>query len=191
MEDYVTLKLYIVGDGAVGKTALFITAATNTFPTEYIPTAYDASEQDFFNVDGIKYQAVLFDSAGGEDFDRLRPLGYPNTDIFLVCFDIAHRASFENVALRWLPELDHFSPGVPRVLVGNKKDLRPKQDQEDSHSIDFVSYEEGKEAAQNFKMQYIENSALLNENVKEVITTSIRIARDNLPKKGKRKCHVM
>ena len=34
---------------------------------------------------------------GQEDYDRLRPLSYPSTDVFLVCFSIVNPASFENI----------------------------------------------------------------------------------------------
>jgi hypothetical protein len=39
-----------------------------------------------------------------EDYDRLRPLSYPQTDVFLVCFSLVRRASFENVRAKWVPE---------------------------------------------------------------------------------------
>ena len=56
-----------------------------------------------------------------EDYDRLRPLAYPQTDIFLVCFSIENRTSFENVPSKWLPEIEHHCPHVPIVLVGCKQ----------------------------------------------------------------------
>ncbi len=43
------------------------------------------------------YTLGLFDTAGQEDYDRLRPLSYPQTDVFLVCFSVVSPASFENV----------------------------------------------------------------------------------------------
>ena len=55
-----------------------------------------------------------------EDYDRLRPLCYPATDVFLVCFDISNRDSFENIREKWLPEIDHHKPDCARVLVGCK-----------------------------------------------------------------------
>jgi len=43
------------------------------------------------------YTLGLFDTAGQEDYDRLRPLSYPQTDVFLICFSVNSPASFENV----------------------------------------------------------------------------------------------
>jgi Ras-related C3 botulinum toxin substrate 1 len=53
----------------------------------------------------------------------LRPLNYPNTDIFLVCFSLDDPTSFDNVKTRWHPEVTHHCPSTPIILVGTKKDL--------------------------------------------------------------------
>lgn len=55
-----------------------------------------------------------------EDYDRLRPLSYPQTDVFLLCFDVSNEDSFENVGEKWLPELAHHIPDVPVLIVGCK-----------------------------------------------------------------------
>lgn len=55
------------------------------------------------------YTLGLFDTAGQEDYDRLRPLSYPQTDVFLVCFSVTSPASFENVKEKWFPEASHSS----------------------------------------------------------------------------------
>ena len=48
-------------------------------------------------IGGEPYTLGLFDTAGQEDYDRLRPLSYPQTDVFLVCFSVVNTSSFENV----------------------------------------------------------------------------------------------
>ena len=63
-------------------------------------------------------------TAGQEDYDRLRPLSYPMTDVFIVCFDVSWRPSFENVRHKWYPEIKHFCPDAPSILLGMKSDLR-------------------------------------------------------------------
>ena len=62
--------------------------------------------------------------AGEEDYDRLRCLFYPHTDIVLICFAIDSKESFENVKRRWIPEVLRHMPNVPRILIGTKTDLR-------------------------------------------------------------------
>src|SRR5579871_5818001 len=56
-------------------------------------------------VDGKPINLGLWDTAGQEDYDRLRPLSYPQTDIFLVCFSLVSPPSFENVKTKVIHSL--------------------------------------------------------------------------------------
>jgi small GTP-binding protein len=66
----------------------------------------------------------LWDTAGQEDYDRLRPLSYPNSDVILLCFSTISKASFEAIKEKWAPEVQHYIPNIPNILVGTKIDLR-------------------------------------------------------------------
>ena len=59
----------------------------------------------------INYQ--LWDTAGQEDYDKLRPLSYPSTDVFLLGFSVSSRNSWENVRNKWIHELRHHWPQAP------------------------------------------------------------------------------
>jgi len=116
-------KIVIVGDGAVGKTCMVISYVTNQFPQEYIPTAVDLSIGSIPGVDG-SFSLSIWDTAGRDDYDRLRALSYPGTKVALVCFSIISETSFARAARTFVPEIRQHHPGVPIILVGTKSDLR-------------------------------------------------------------------
>ncbi|XP_075074305.1 rac-like GTP-binding protein 5 [Nicotiana tabacum] len=113
------IKCVTVGDGAVGKTCLLISYANDTFPTVCVPTVFDHFSADVV-VDGSTVNLGLWDTAGQEDYNRLRPLSYPEADVFILAFSLISKASYENVSKKWIPELRHYAPGVPIILVGTK-----------------------------------------------------------------------
>lgn len=79
------IKCVFLGDGAVGKTSLIVSYTTNGYPNEYIPTAIDTYDV-VVHVDDEPVTFEMCDTPGQDDFDTLRPLVYPNTDVFLLCF---------------------------------------------------------------------------------------------------------
>lgn len=69
---------------------------------------------------------------GQEDYDRLRPLSYPETDVILICYAIDVPASLNSVAKKWNEEISLYCDGVPKILVGCKADLRQSSPDQDA-----------------------------------------------------------
>jgi len=183
-------KLVIVGDGACGKTCLLIVFSKDQFPEVYVPTVFENYVADI-EVDGKQVELALWDTAGQEDYDRLRPLSYPDTDVILMCFSIDSPDSLDNIPEKWTPEVKHFCPNVPIILVGNKKDLR-----NDPNTIkelakmkqEPVKPEDGRTMAEKINaFAYLECSAKSKEGVREVFETATRAALQ-VKKKKKKPC---
>ncbi|XP_054158336.1 ras-related protein Rac2-like [Oppia nitens] len=171
------IKCVVVGDGAVGKTCLLMAYTSNAFPGEYLPTVFDNYSANVM-VDGKPISLGLWDTAGQEDYDRLRPLSYPYTDVFLICFSIVNPTSFENVLSKWYPELNHYCPGRPIILVGTKQDLRDDQKTVDKlldRRQTPISYAQGLSMARQIgSTKYQECSALSQKGLKNVFDEAIR-----------------
>lgn len=118
------------------------------------------------------YTLGLFDTAGQEDYDRLRPLSYPQTDVFLVCFSVTSPASFENVREKWFPEVHHHCPGVPCLIVGTQADLRDDPSVREKLSrqkMQPIRKEDGDRMAKELgAVKYVECSALTQYKLKDV-----------------------
>ncbi|KAM9989010.1 hypothetical protein ACTFIY_005066 [Dictyostelium cf. discoideum] len=166
------IKVVFVGD-KVGKTSLLYKKSRGTFET-YDSTLFEDPIK--INKDGKEYNLKCWDiSSSFEDYSLLRPLFYPNTNIFFICFSVSSRESF-NKCTMWSKDITEYSPGVPIILVGTKIDLR---DDNDSNKSDFVNYEEGIKMKDKINAStYIECSSLLNKGVNELFDT-IAIFSDN------------
>jgi len=188
------IKCVVVGDGAVGKTCLLISYTTNAFPGEYIPTVFDNYSANVM-VDGKPINLGLWDTAGQEDYDRLRPLSYPQTDVFLVCFSVISSSSFENVKTKWVPEIQHHAPNVPILLVGTKSDLRKDDStikQLSSRNQKMVTLESAQRMSKEIgAVNFLECSALTQEGLKQVFDEAIRAAMAIPKKKPRNPCDLL
>ncbi|KAH6797443.1 RAC-like 10 [Perilla frutescens var. hirtella] len=170
------IKCVTVGDGAVGKTCMLICFTSNKFPTDYIPAVFDNFSANVA-LEGTTVNLGLWDTAGQEDYNRLRPLSYRAADVFVLAFSLTSRASYENIIKKWIPELHHFAPGIPHVLVGTKLDLREdKQYLGDHPGLVPVTTAEGEELRDYIGAScYIECSSKTQQNVKAVFDAAIKV----------------
>ncbi|KAJ7828184.1 cell division control protein 42 [Mycena leptocephala] len=141
-------KLVVLGDGAAGKTCMLITYTSKTFPSEYVPSMFDRCSVAV-EIEEETYSLVLCDTASLSTIwlfsrfasDKLRFI----LDIFLICFQIRSRASFENVRDKWVQEVRHYCPG--------------------GHSLD--------DPTELGAAKYVECSALTQEGLKNVFEEAI------------------
>lgn len=176
------IKLVVVGDGAVGKTCLLITFATGHFPEEYVPTVFE-NYCAKMKINDNPVLLHLWDTAGQEDYDRLRPLSYPDSNIVLLCFSTTSKNSYESVSEKWYPEVKHYLPSVPIILVGTKVDLRDsKQEDPNAETTEYVTTKEGDELAAEIKAEkYLEVSAKDGgQQLQDVFLECVKIVLSNL-----------
>ncbi|KAF0973778.1 hypothetical protein FDP41_007165 [Naegleria fowleri] len=171
------IKIVTVGDGAIGKTLLLMSFAYGkVVDTNYIPTVFDNYNSNVNYKDEL-YICGLWDTAGQEEYDRIRPLSYPDTDVFLCAFSVVNPDSFENISSKWVPEVRHHCPDAPIVLVGTKIDLRNDPDvlqQLQKKELAPITKEKGVKLAEELQCaDYRECSAMTQEGLKEVFYAAI------------------
>ncbi|CAF99274.1 unnamed protein product, partial [Tetraodon nigroviridis] len=165
------LKIVIVGDGGCGKTSLLMVYAKGDFPEKYAPSVFEKYVTTV-TVGGKEIRLNLYDTAGQEDYDRLRPLSYQEANLVLVCFDVTNPTSLDNVLIKWFPEVRHFCGDTPLILIGCKTDLR--KDKECTRRLKAlnlapITYTQGEETRQQINAElYLECSAKYQENVEEI-----------------------
>jgi len=170
------IKLVAVGDGAVGKTSMLISYAQGAFPDTYVPTVFENYTTQLEHNER-KVLLHLWDTAGQEDYDRLRPLSYPGSDIVLLCFSLVTKASFDSIKEKWYPEVDHYVKDIPTILVGTKVDLREaKSPDPGTGEFNPVSTEMGTTLAEDIGAEkFIEVSAKTGHNLKELFKEAVAI----------------
>jgi len=181
------VKIVVVGDGAVGKTCLLMAYTSKTFPKEYVPTVFDNYSANV-NVAGKTVALSLWDTAGQEDYDRLRPLSYPQTDVFMLCFSCVSDTSYQNIKTKWYPEVMHHCPTAQVLLVGTKVDLRDDNDTLEGlreKGLSPISSDLGEALAGEISaIGYMECSALTTVGLKEVFDVAIKAKIIGNGKKG-------
>ena len=130
------------------------------------------SDHEFIRIGDEPYTLGLFDTAGQEDYDRLRPLSYPQTDVFLVCFSVTSPATFETARENWVPEGHQHCPGVPWLTVGTQTDLRDDPSVKEKltkQKMKPVEKSDGERMAKDLgAVKYVECSALTQYKLKDV-----------------------
>jgi len=173
----------------------------NTKGRYLFPTVFDNFTTGV-EVDGNHINFALWDTAGQEEYSRLRALSYPETDIFLLCFSVVSPSSFENIRTKWYPEIQHHCPEAKKILVGTKIDLRTdKKVLDELKGEKIPTPEQGESMAREIEAKaYLECSAFTQEGLKRVFEEAIRTVighattdggKKEADKKGKKGCFIL
>ncbi|SPO29362.1 probable Rho3 - GTP binding protein [Ustilago trichophora] len=165
-------KVLVLGDGACGKTSMLFVLIKHEFPQAYEPTVFE----NYVHImqpsapNGPSVELTLWDTAGQEEFDKLRSLSYADTHVVVLCFSVDNPVSLENVETRWMPEIRDHCPGVKIVLVALKCDLRDTK-------TPRLTYNDGVEVAKRIRAsRYLECSAKMNRGVNEAFVEIANVA---------------
>lgn len=155
-------KIVMLGDGAVGKTAMTTRFTQNFFDSDYKRTIGSdfAIKRLKLKDEDTEVQVTLqvWDLAGQPRFESVRQGFYRGARGGLLLYDVTRRRTFINVE-NWKNEaFKNLQNEIPLVLVANKVDLKESR---------VVTTEEGEDFAKKNQFFYVESSALTGENVEE------------------------
>merc|ERR1711962_252656 len=149
-------KLLLIGDSGVGKTCIVFRFCENAFNTSFISTIGIDFKLKTIDLRGKRIKLQIWDTAGQERFRAITASFYRGAMGILLVYDITNSRSFENIA-NWLRKIDEYAtPGVERMIVGNKIDIEDKR---------VVSKEKGEDIAKKHNVRFLETSAKTNINV--------------------------
>ncbi|XP_041957584.1 rho related BTB domain containing 4 isoform X1 [Alosa sapidissima] len=194
-----TIKCVVVGDNAVGKTRLICARACNATLTQYqllathVPTVWaidqyrvcqEVLERSRDVVDEVSVSLRLWDTFG--DHHKDRRFAYGRSDVVVLCFSLANPNSLRHVRTMWYPEIKHFCPRTPIILVGCQLDLRYADLDAVNRArrplakpikpTDILPPERGHEVAKELGVPYYETSIVAQFGVKDVFDNAIRAA---------------
>ncbi|MGY5876122.1 MAG: Rab family GTPase [Candidatus Thorarchaeota archaeon] len=176
--DYL-FKIVVLGEGAVGKTAIVTRFSHGFFRTDYkttIGSQFAVKNIEVPSIDGsiLTVKLQIWDVAGQSRFQILRPMYYRGASGGLLVYDVTRRRTF--LALEeWLDELmKAINKEIPLVLVANKTDLPDR----------IVEPSEGRAFADSRNMPYIESSAKTGEGIidlfEELATVLVKQREKNI-----------
>ena len=152
------IKIAVLGKMGVGKSSLTYRYINNEFPAVQNDTIEDRIVNQA-KIEDKLYKIEILDTAGEDDYPQMLDMWVNYAEGFLLVFAINDKNSFDLI-----PEKrDHIIEGkqvgsYPMILVGNKQDLTNNRE---------VSYDDAKQLADSWNIDYIETSAKTNFNCKE------------------------
>jgi small GTP-binding protein len=164
---------------------------------QYIPNVHD-NYSAYVPTDGRNFNVSFWDVPGREENGRLRPLSYPETDFFILCFSIDNPKSLQNLKDVWVPEYEKLCTTAAKILVGNKEDKRNDPTSIEKMKEKNLKFVEENEAIEMQKelgaFAYLQTSAWTHVNVDEIVDQCLKFyLKEKLKetKKPSKDCIVM
>ncbi len=161
MTEDIVYKVLLLGDSTVGKTCFLLRYCDKTFQDAHLSTIgldYRVKTMTLKNNKNIKLQ--IWDTAGQDRFRAITKNYYKGANGIILIYDVTNLQTYENVK-NWITQIrEETNPNVVIYLAGNKIDI-PEEER-------AVKTEEGKEIANEYKLQFKETSAKDGINVNEV-----------------------
>jgi len=168
------IKLMMIGDQAVGKTALLVRYADSEFHEQLLPTIGIDFKNKTIELQGKKIRLQIWDTAGQERFRNITQAYYRGAMGILLIYDVSNTKTWSNVR-NWVRNIHDNTPQtVNKILIGNKCDLDNRQ----------VSTSQGEQLAREYSMKFLETSARSNINVTEAFVTIATDVVDRLLANG-------
>lgn len=169
------IKCVVIGDTGIGRKTLMrilgpAVKASNNQTAQSEKIVFDQKEFEH-KFKGSKYQISFFAPSANEDYDRMRPLFYGGTDIFILAFAVDDEYSFEHIKNKWNIETQTFSnssQSIPIIILGLKSDLRRNKQNSDR----LVKVADAQELCKDLKaVRYLECSGSEGKGIDEMVNT--------------------
>lgn len=162
--DELVYKIIVIGDPAVGKTSLLNNFLSKRFEEKYIPTVGVNILKEQLTVSddkgsNIMVNLMFWDIAGQPQFYMLHRPYFNGADGMILVYDITRSSSFSNVNNWYNSAVRYGLSGIPRILVGNKIDLKDERK---------IIHPMADHLSEKLNAPFFESSALTGEGVKTI-----------------------
>ncbi|XP_015704877.1 GTP-binding protein Di-Ras2 [Coturnix japonica] len=162
-------RVVVFGAGGVGKSSLVLRFVKGTFRESYIPTIEDTYRQ-VISCDKSICTLQITDTTGSHQFPAMQRLSISKGHAFILVYSITSRQSLEELKpiYEQICQIKGDVESIPIMLVGNKNDESQNREVESS---------EGEAMAKKWKCAFMETSAKLNHNVKELFQELLNLEK--------------
>jgi len=176
MEEFLSIKLIIVGDGTVGKSSLTQRFCKGTFTSEYKKTLGVDFLTKRRNINNTEVEYLIWDTAGQEYYDSITKRYYKGSHAAIIVFSVENIKSFQNIS-KWKEKIVTECGKIPLILVMNKVDL-PEH---------LISSEEAEEIAKELRLSFFTASVKENTNINNIfediaikIIQNLKLNKENI-----------